>query len=123
MQKGGLDATQAEERLKVSCFNGMSMVGVWLILMQGTIASDKNEILFSEFKVNYNDEADIFKKGSVIYRDVREDEIPSLERLLMPCSMLIPARYLAGRPAGLLCSTGKLLICPRPKRKKSENGV
>ena len=34
------------------------------------MASDKNEILFSEFKINYNDEPDIFKKGSIIYRDV-----------------------------------------------------
>ena len=38
--------------------------------MQGTIASKKNEILFSEFKMNYNNEAEIFKKGSIIYRDV-----------------------------------------------------
>ncbi|KAL9133531.1 MAG: hypothetical protein Q9175_005288 [Cornicularia normoerica] len=50
-QKGGMDATQAEKRLK------------------GTMASEKNEILFSEFKMNYNDEADMFKKGSIIYRD------------------------------------------------------
>ncbi|CAF9920334.1 tRNA-His guanylyltransferase [Imshaugia aleurites] len=49
--KGGMDATQAENRLK------------------GTIASEKNEILFSEFKMNYNNEAEIFKKGSIIYRD------------------------------------------------------
>lgn len=27
VQKGGMDATQAEERLKVFCFNGASMVG------------------------------------------------------------------------------------------------
>lgn len=51
VQKGGMDATQAEERLK------------------GTIASEKNEILFSEFKMNYNNEADMFKKGSIIYRN------------------------------------------------------
>ena len=65
-----MDATQAEERLKVFCFNGISMVGLWLILIQGTMASEKNEILFSEFKMNYNNEADMFKKGSIIYRDV-----------------------------------------------------
>ncbi|MCJ1454116.1 tRNA-His guanylyltransferase [Mycoblastus sanguinarius] len=51
VQQGGIDATQAEERLK------------------GTLASDKHEILFSEFKINYNNETDIFKKGSIIYRD------------------------------------------------------
>ena len=37
---------------------------------QGTLASDKNEILFSSFQINYNNERDIFKKGSIIYRDV-----------------------------------------------------
>ena len=45
--------------------------------MQGTIASEKNEILFSEFKMNYNNEADMFKKGSMIYRDVCQDSAPS----------------------------------------------
>lgn len=34
------------------------------------MASEKNEILFCEFKMNYNNEADMFKKGSIIYRDV-----------------------------------------------------
>lgn len=51
VQQGGIDATQAEERLK------------------GTVASEKNEILFSEFEVNYNNEPELFKKGSIIYRD------------------------------------------------------
>ncbi|CAD6592244.1 MAG: tRNA-His guanylyltransferase [Alectoria sarmentosa] len=51
MQKGGMDATQAEERLK------------------GTVASEKNEILFSELKINYKNEAEMFKKGSIVYRD------------------------------------------------------
>ncbi len=73
-----MDATQAEERLKVFGFNGISIVGLWLILIQGTIASEKNEILFSEFKMNYNNEADMFKKGSIIYRDVCQDNAPSI---------------------------------------------
>lgn len=91
--------------------------------MQGTIASEKNEILFSEFKMNYNDEADIFKKGSIIYRHVCLGDSPLLDWLLMPYSMITPALLLARRPASLLCSTAWLLNCPRPKRKKSENGV
>lgn len=37
---------------------------------QGTISSDKNEILFSKFGINYNNEPEIYKKGSVIFRDV-----------------------------------------------------
>ncbi|MCJ1376335.1 tRNA-histidine guanylyltransferase 1-like [Loxospora ochrophaea] len=52
VQRGEMRPTEAEEQLK------------------GTIASDKNEILFSRFKINYNNESEIFKKGSVIYRKV-----------------------------------------------------
>ncbi|KAJ1884149.1 tRNA-His guanylyltransferase, partial [Kickxella alabastrina] len=35
----------------------------------GTLSQDKNELLFSEFGINYNDEPEIFKKGSVVIRD------------------------------------------------------
>lgn len=38
--------------------------------LQGTLAADKNEILFSRFGVNYNNEPDIYKKGSIVFRDV-----------------------------------------------------
>ena len=37
---------------------------------QGSVAADKNEILFSRFKINYNNEPEIYKKGSVVFRDV-----------------------------------------------------
>src|SRR5438045_8438415 len=37
---------------------------------QGTLSSDKNEILYSKFKINYNNEPDMYKKGSVVFRDV-----------------------------------------------------
>ena len=70
VQQGGIDATQAEERLKVLDLRGVIMLGFTLILMQGTVASEKNEILFSEFEVNYNNEPELFKKGSIIYRNV-----------------------------------------------------
>jgi len=46
-----MSATQAEEELK------------------GTFAADKNEILFSRFGINYNNEPEIFKKGTVLYRE------------------------------------------------------
>ena len=75
--------------------------------MQGTIASEKNEILFSEFKMNYNNEADMFKKGSIIYRNVLTITLPQFERLLIPYSMILPALNSAGRPARLLCSTAR----------------
>ncbi|KAF2177692.1 Thg1-domain-containing protein [Zopfia rhizophila CBS 207.26] len=51
VQQGGMDARSAEKELV------------------GTISSDKNEILFSRFGINYNNEPEIYKKGSVLYRD------------------------------------------------------
>ncbi|KAH7156236.1 tRNA guanylyltransferase [Dactylonectria macrodidyma] len=51
VQLGGLDNKEAEKTLA------------------GTVAADKNEILFSRFAINYNNEPEIFKKGSVIFRD------------------------------------------------------
>ncbi|XP_052431062.1 probable tRNA(His) guanylyltransferase [Carassius gibelio] len=55
VQKGGLTKIQAEERLS------------------GTQAADKNEILFSEFSINYNDESPMHKKGTtLIWEKVNE---------------------------------------------------
>jgi tRNA(His) guanylyltransferase len=51
IQKGGLDPTAAEEELK------------------GTVSSDKNEILFSRYGINYNNEPEMFRKGSVVFRE------------------------------------------------------
>ena len=42
--------------------------------MKGTFANDKNEILFSQFGVNYNNEPDQFKKGTTLFR--KKVEIP-----------------------------------------------
>lgn len=48
--KGGLTNAEAEKRL---C---------------GTLSSDKNEILFSEFDTNYNNEALIYRKGTILLK-------------------------------------------------------
>jgi hypothetical protein len=53
------------------CVLMLSCVFNWTDLPQGTLASDKNEILWSKFQINYNNEPEIFKKGSVVFRDVR----------------------------------------------------
>lgn len=37
--------------------------------LKGTVAADKNEILFSRFGINYNNEPDMFRKGSVVFRE------------------------------------------------------
>lgn len=50
--KGGFGAKQVEEELKE------------------TLASDKNEILWGRFGINYNHEEEIFRKGSVVFREV-----------------------------------------------------
>ncbi|PWW75543.1 tRNAHis guanylyltransferase [Tuber magnatum] len=44
--------------------------------LRGTFAADKNELLFSRFGINYNNEPEMYRKGSVVYRDYRipEDE-------------------------------------------------
>jgi tRNA(His) guanylyltransferase len=67
--KGGLTTAEAEKRLLVSirAERPVLCTDEW----KGTVSSDKNEILFSEFGINYNNESDIFKKGSVLCRDVR----------------------------------------------------
>lgn len=54
VQQGGMENRAAEQELS------------------GTFAADKNEILFSRFGINYNNEPEIFKKGTVLYRDVSE---------------------------------------------------
>ncbi|KAK7863488.1 hypothetical protein R5R35_010519 [Gryllus longicercus] len=48
--KKGFTNAQAEERLK------------------GTVASDKNELLFSEFGLNYNNEPAVYRKGTILIR-------------------------------------------------------
>lgn len=44
-------------------------------LLKGTVAADKNELLFSRFSMNYNNEPEIFRRGSIVFRDY-ELEIP-----------------------------------------------
>lgn len=44
--------------------------------MKGSLSADKNEILFSRFKINYNNEPDIYKKGSVVFRGVGSIPLP-----------------------------------------------
>lgn len=49
--------------------------------LQGTVSSDKNEILFSRCGINYNDEPAMFKKGTII---VREYELAEIKPTLTP---------------------------------------
>ena len=38
----------------------------FFFLLQGTVASDKNELLFSEFGINYNSLPQLYRKGTVL---------------------------------------------------------
>ncbi|KAJ2159977.1 tRNA-histidine guanylyltransferase 1-like [Coemansia sp. RSA 552] len=51
VRRGGMSQRDAEKRLS------------------RTLSKDKHELLFAEFGINYNDEEEIFKKGSVLVRD------------------------------------------------------
>lgn len=63
--KGGLSNTEAEQRL---C---------------GTLSSDKNEILFSEFNTNYNNEPVIYKKGTILLRKKIKHPVTNKNRLVV----------------------------------------
>ncbi|KAL2828129.1 Thg1 C terminal domain-containing protein [Aspergillus pseudoustus] len=56
VQEGKISNTDAEQELK------------------GTVASDKNEILFKRFGINYNNEKEMYKKGSVVFRQYQIEE-------------------------------------------------
>lgn len=49
--------------------------------LKGTYAADKNEILWKRFGVNYNGEAEVWRKGSVVFRDLREREVKGDDEL------------------------------------------
>ncbi|KAJ5294856.1 hypothetical protein N7508_009677 [Penicillium antarcticum] len=59
--QGGMNNTDAELELK------------------GTVSADKNEILFGRFGINYNNEEEIYKKGSVVYRKFELEEPTSTQ--------------------------------------------
>ncbi|CAG4944495.1 unnamed protein product [Colias eurytheme] len=54
--RGKLSPVQAEKRL---C---------------GTVSADKNEILFKEFNINYNKEREIFKRGTILLRQIVSED-------------------------------------------------
>ncbi|CAJ1058190.1 probable tRNA(His) guanylyltransferase isoform X1 [Xyrichtys novacula] len=64
VQKGGLTTAQAEDRLK------------------GTLAADKNEILFAEFDINYNNESPLHRKGTTLIWEKRDETV--IKRMKLP---------------------------------------
>ena len=75
VQQGGMTTKEAEEALKVQSFTSKRLSGQHgptglTMTEQGTVSSDKNEILFSRFGINYNNEPEMYKKGSIVFRNV-----------------------------------------------------
>ncbi|XP_028633509.1 probable tRNA(His) guanylyltransferase isoform X1 [Grammomys surdaster] len=67
IQQSGLTPVQAQQRLK------------------GTLTADKNEILFSEFHINYNNEPLMYRKGTVLVWQ-KVDEVRTQE-VRLPAEM------------------------------------
>lgn len=78
IQLGGLDSKSAEKELA------------------GSLAAEKNEILYSRFHINYNNELEIYRKGSVVYRDYELTEpglsISSIAKILDQAEDIAPSK-------------------------------
>ncbi|KAF9692194.1 hypothetical protein EKO04_010175 [Ascochyta lentis] len=61
VQQGGMGPQEAEQRLS------------------GTVSADKNEILFKEYGINYNNEPECFKKGTILYRDFFTTNVQAIQ--------------------------------------------
>lgn len=42
--------------------------------LSGTVSADKNEILFKDFNINYNNEPEISKRGTILLRKIVNSE-------------------------------------------------
>ncbi|CAH0380617.1 unnamed protein product [Bemisia tabaci] len=70
VKKGNLTPQQAQERLK------------------NTLASHKNEILFKEFDINYNNEPPLFRKGTTLVRKlVQTPPDNKLKQFIIPLNV------------------------------------
>lgn len=61
--KGGMTPKEAENRLI------------------GTLSGDKNEILYSQFGINYNNEPQVFKKGTIIVREYEDKKVETKDKV------------------------------------------
>lgn len=53
--------------------------------LRGTVASEKNELLFKEFGINYNNEPDLFRKGtSLLRKRVKNSTDGKLHHVVIP---------------------------------------
>lgn len=52
--------------------------------LRGTLASHKNELLFQEFGINYNNEPPLFRKGTILIRKLVSDDTKKLKPAIVP---------------------------------------
>ncbi|KAM4826958.1 putative tRNA(His) guanylyltransferase isoform 2-T2 [Thomomys bottae] len=86
IQQSGLTPVQAQARL------------------QGTLAADKHEILFSEFNINYNNEPLMYRKGTVLTWQ-KVDEV-TMKEVKLPTEMegqKMKVSRVRSRPTALHC--------------------
>jgi tRNA(His) guanylyltransferase len=62
VQEGGLSNAEAHLELK------------------GTFSKDKHEILHSRFGINYNNEPEVFKRGTIIIRLVDKKQLRQIKK-------------------------------------------
>ncbi|KAF2205318.1 tRNA guanylyltransferase [Delitschia confertaspora ATCC 74209] len=102
VQQGDMDQKSAEQALKT------------------TVSKDKHEILFSRFGINYNNEPEVYKKGSIIYRDNQKNQKPPITKATSkPSKIAKSEEYPTGAPKHL----SKTQIEKEKKKRKKARVV
>lgn len=70
VQQGGQTTTEAHAALRVRQSRAYNSCNLLCSNEQGTVSSQKHEILFSRFGINYNNLDACFRKGSILVREV-----------------------------------------------------
>jgi tRNA(His) guanylyltransferase len=69
VQQAGQTTTEAHDTLRVCSESEWPPLCSLVCFSQGTVSSQKHEILFSRFAINYNALPSRFRKGSVLVRE------------------------------------------------------
>ena len=87
--------------------------------LEGTESADKNEILWSEFGKNYNKEPSMFRKGTVLYREVLLVRL-DLRQVEDIVKSELPPDTLEGTETGQLTPDSPSSDCPSDKQTLSD---
>ncbi|XP_043277177.1 probable tRNA(His) guanylyltransferase [Venturia canescens] len=82
--------------------------------LKGTFSADKNELLFQEFGINYNNEPQYFRKGTTLLRKIVTDESGKTKKMVVPfIGDIIGERFWRDNP--------EILGLKKQKTMKTEN--